>query len=48
MNDEKELTRKIEAWVKPLTVKIANVEVRDIHSERLKPLQLDSRELHIA
>jgi hypothetical protein len=43
-----ELTRKIEAWVKPITTKVANVEVRDIHSERLKPLQLDSRELHEA
>jgi hypothetical protein len=43
-----ELTRKIEAWVKPITTKVTNVEVRDVYRERNSPLQLDSRELHVA
>ena len=43
-----ELTRKIEAWVKPLTTKVANVEVRDVFKERNTPLQLDSKVVHEA
>jgi hypothetical protein len=48
MNDERELTRKIEAWVKPLITKIGNVEVRDVFKERNTPLQLDSKVVHEA
>jgi len=43
-----ELTRKIEAWVKPIITKIENVEVRDVFKERNTPLQLDSKVVHEA
>ena len=44
MNED--IDRKIESWAKPKYTNIGGIKARDIHEERLNPLQLDSRELH--
>jgi hypothetical protein len=47
MSEEK-IESKINEWKKPIMVQVGSYRIRDIHSERMNPLQLDSRELHEA
>ncbi|MCS7135777.1 MAG: hypothetical protein NZ931_01595 [Aigarchaeota archaeon] len=38
------LEEKIRAWLRPISVKIGDYKVRDVHAESLRPLLLDSQE----
>jgi hypothetical protein len=43
-----EINEKIKRWGQHLKTTIAGIEIRDVHAERLTPLQLDMRQLHEA
>jgi hypothetical protein len=45
MSEEK-IESKINEWKKPILTQIGSYQIRDIHAERLNPLQLDMRQLH--
>jgi len=48
MSSEEQIQLKINQWKKPILTQIGSYQVRDIHAERLTPLQLDMRQLHRA
>jgi hypothetical protein len=43
---EDTVRRKIDEWKKPIMIQVGDFRIRDIHAERLTPLQLDMRQLH--
>ena len=43
---EDTVRRKIDEWKKPIMIQVGDFRIRDIHGERLKPLELDMRQLH--
>ena len=48
MSSEEQIQLKINQWKKPILTQIGSYQVRDIHAERLTPLQLDSKVVHEA
>ena len=46
MSSEEKIKRKIDEWKKPITIEVGGFKIRDIHAERLKPLELDMKQLH--
>jgi hypothetical protein len=45
---EDTVRRKIDEWKKPIMIQVGDFRIRDIHGERLKPLELDMKQLHQA
>ena len=43
---EDTVRRKIDEWKKPIMIQVGDFRIRDIHGERLKPLELDMKQLH--
>jgi hypothetical protein len=46
MSSEDQIKKKIDQWKVPITIEVGGFRIRDIHAERLKPLELDMRQLH--
>jgi len=48
MSNEDQIKRKIDQWKVPITIEVGGFRIRDIHAERLQPLELDMSQLHEA